>query len=426
MEDRIRLSIRENGSVNNEENESFLAHSETFDAQTLETSKESSLNRLESVDALRGFAIWVMILVNNSGNSYSVLMHSYWNGLTLADFVMPFFLFIVGISVILSTRSMLKKQVKKSDILKKGLVRTLKLFLLGLLLSNGWPLINLNYFRFLGVLQRIAFCYIFVLLVTLYIPVNNRFQTSQFHILVSYLGYWIVAACMMFIYLFLMYGWNVPGCGRGQVGTTCNAPQYIDSQVLTPNHMYGNPTCLKSDPPCPYFDPEGILTTIGAVTSTFFGVYYALIIEYYTDTPSRYLRWIPLSVTLIIIGLILDYTGAIPFNKNLYSLSYIVFMAGCSGAMLCVCYFIIDIQKFDLPLRPFIWLGMNSIFIYVGSEAFLYFPLYQLIWNNETLYDLLFDPINSPLKKFFWAFSFANFWVAVAYFLYKRKIFIKL
>lgn len=40
-----------------------------------------------------------MILVDDLGGIIPVINHSPWNGLTLADFVMPFFLFMVGVSL---------------------------------------------------------------------------------------------------------------------------------------------------------------------------------------------------------------------------------------------------------------------------------------------------------------------------------------
>jgi heparan-alpha-glucosaminide N-acetyltransferase len=40
-----------------------------------------------------------MILVDDAGGVYERIDHSPWNGCTLADFVMPFFLFIVGVAI---------------------------------------------------------------------------------------------------------------------------------------------------------------------------------------------------------------------------------------------------------------------------------------------------------------------------------------
>jgi heparan-alpha-glucosaminide N-acetyltransferase len=45
-----------------------------------------------------------MILVDDAGGVYPRIDHSPWNGCTLADFVMPFFLFIVGVAIALALK----------------------------------------------------------------------------------------------------------------------------------------------------------------------------------------------------------------------------------------------------------------------------------------------------------------------------------
>lgn len=45
-----------------------------------------------------------MILVDDAGGAYARIDHSPWNGCTLADFVMPFFLFIVGVAIALALK----------------------------------------------------------------------------------------------------------------------------------------------------------------------------------------------------------------------------------------------------------------------------------------------------------------------------------
>lgn len=42
-----------------------------------------------------------MMVVDYGGSIIPVIAHSPWNGLHLADFVMPFFLFIAGVSLAL-------------------------------------------------------------------------------------------------------------------------------------------------------------------------------------------------------------------------------------------------------------------------------------------------------------------------------------
>ena len=61
-----------------------------------------SVQRLLSLDVLRGITIAFMILVNNNGGSgsWGFMNHAAWNGLTPTDLVFPTFVFVVGISIV--------------------------------------------------------------------------------------------------------------------------------------------------------------------------------------------------------------------------------------------------------------------------------------------------------------------------------------
>ena len=66
---------------------------------------ETQSDRLLSVDILRGLTIIFMIIVNDPGSwshVYAPLLHAEWNGITPTDYIFPTFLFIVGVSIVLS------------------------------------------------------------------------------------------------------------------------------------------------------------------------------------------------------------------------------------------------------------------------------------------------------------------------------------
>ncbi|RHN48535.1 putative heparan-alpha-glucosaminide N-acetyltransferase [Medicago truncatula] len=113
--------------------------------------------RVATLDAFRGLTIVLMILVDDAGGAYSRIDHSPWNGCTLADFVMPFFLFIVGVAIALA----LKKIPKINYTVKKIILRTLKLLFWGILLQGGYSHapdelvygVNMKFIRWCGILQ---------------------------------------------------------------------------------------------------------------------------------------------------------------------------------------------------------------------------------------------------------------------------------
>ncbi|KAK6805684.1 hypothetical protein RDI58_003469 [Solanum bulbocastanum] len=90
--------------------------------------------RLLSLDIFRGLTVVLMIFVEYAGGIYPSVNHSPWNGITLADFVMPFFLFIVGVSLALAYKNLPCRLIAT----RKAIYRGIKLFIIGLFLQGGY------------------------------------------------------------------------------------------------------------------------------------------------------------------------------------------------------------------------------------------------------------------------------------------------
>jgi predicted acyltransferase len=117
--------------------------------------------RLVSLDAFRGAAVALMVLVNDPGSeadSYAPLRHADWHGWTLTDTVFPSFLWIVGVAITLSLGKRAAAGIPRGQLLLQAARRAVILFALGLL-SYALPHFDLGTQRILGVLQRIAICY---------------------------------------------------------------------------------------------------------------------------------------------------------------------------------------------------------------------------------------------------------------------------
>ncbi|KAF8771947.1 Heparan-alpha-glucosaminide like protein [Argiope bruennichi] len=115
---------------------------------------KSTKQRLRSLDTVRGIAIIVMIFVNYGGGRYWYFEHAHWNGLTVADLVFPWFIWMMGMSMAFSLKSQLRKIVSKKKIFYKIVKRSVKLFILGVMLNTICLNVNLHELRILGVLQR--------------------------------------------------------------------------------------------------------------------------------------------------------------------------------------------------------------------------------------------------------------------------------
>jgi heparan-alpha-glucosaminide N-acetyltransferase len=124
--------------------------------------------RVLSLDAFRGFSIVIMIFVNYGGGGYWFFNHSTWNGLTVADLVFPWFIWIMGTSMAMSFDSLERSRAPTLDVLWKVVRRALILFGLGLFFINGGH--DYKTWRIPGVLQRFGVAYLVVGLILMFVP----------------------------------------------------------------------------------------------------------------------------------------------------------------------------------------------------------------------------------------------------------------
>ncbi|XP_027936131.1 heparan-alpha-glucosaminide N-acetyltransferase-like [Vigna unguiculata] len=368
-------------------------------------SVKQKTKRVATLDAFRGLTIVVMVLVDDAGGAYPHIDHSPWNGCTLADFVMPFFLFIVGVAIALA----LKRIPKVRDAVKKIILRTLKLLFWGVLLQGGYSHapddlsygVDMRFIRWCGILQRIALVYCVVALIETYTTKlrPSSLKPGQLSIFSAY--QWFGGFVAFVIYMVTTLSLYVPDwsfvdynsqeakrytiqCGmRGHLGPACNAVGYVDRQVWGVNHLYSQPVwtrskeCTLSSPAeGPFlknapswcrapFEPEGLLSSISAILSGVIGIHYGHVLIHFKGHSERLKQWLSLGFVLFTIGLILHFTHAIPINKQLYSLSYVCFTAGAAGIVFSVLYLLIDVWKLRTPFLLLEWIGMNAMLVFV-------------------------------------------------------------
>lgn len=366
--------------------------------------------RLVSLDTFRGLTIAAMILVNNPGNwgrIYAPLRHAAWHGWTPTDWIFPFFLFIMGVALALSLQSRREAGLVPGVMWRKVLRRAAILFLLGLFLS-GYPSFDLETLRTMGVLQRIALCYLLLTGTVLWVP-KLRYQ-------------WLVMATFLAIYLAVMLGLEVPGYGRGDWSPEGNAGGYLDRLILGPAHL------LLGGP----YDPEGLVTTLGAVLSGFIGWLFGRVLVRTADQLQIVRRWLAWSIMLTAAGWLLGWI--MPINKQLWTPSYVLFTGGLAGLGLAACYWLMEMRRITVWGRPFAILGRNSLAIFWLS-GFLVRNLVALKVGTDggsvSAWTWLYRNGFAnwlPAYPASLAFALANvaFWLGVAWILYRRRIFIKL
>ncbi len=382
-------------------------------------SKSDNLNssiRLECIDIFRGLTMALMLMVNNPGNPNTIpvqLEHASWNGFTLADLVFPFFLFIMGVVVPVSINNRLAKGTGKITIIVHIFLRSIQIFLLGLVL-NGFPLFDLNTIRIPGVLQRIAVVYLFSAL--LYLLCKSIFKKETVQMGVQLL----TSVFLLLLYGVLLKVVHVPGYGQGVMELQGNLVQYIDLKLL-PGHLYK-----------PDWDPEGILSTLPALASGIIGVLAGMILI----KPNK---WIIKMAVFIGSGGLLLLAAALlntvfPYNKNLWSSSYVLLTSGLGILLLAFFYLLTDRMKSGKIFKPFKAIGASAIFVYFVSElirrTLWLIPVQDATGSTMTLKIWLTTRLISPwahgLDSLYFSIFYVMVWLVIMGVLYHRKIYIRL
>ncbi|ELT89271.1 hypothetical protein CAPTEDRAFT_227545 [Capitella teleta] len=368
--------------------------SATDDAETTAVNKTHK-ERLRSLDAFRGMSLTIMIFVNYGGGGYWFFDHSYWNGLTLADLVFPWFTWIIGTALALSIQGQMRRGKTKFSIAAKIIRRTCVLFALGIVLGSGGGSepVDVQTLRIPGVLQRLAISYLVVALLHLiFAKANKDHQPSRLDMVRDITDHWpqwgivlVMVACHLGL-TFLLPISDVEGtCPTGYLGPgglheggkyencTGGAAAVIDRWFFSRQHVYQTPTCKEVYKTVEPHDPEGILGTLTSIFLCFLGLQAGVILTTFKQKSPRMRRWIVWGIILgLIAGLLCGFKqdgGWIPVNKNLWSLSFVLGLASMAFVLLAVFYLLIDVHGLWSG-APFLYPGMNSIAVYVSHIVF--------------------------------------------------------
>ena len=364
--------------------------------------------RLYSLDVFRGITVAAMILVNNPGSWDSVyppLLHAKWNGCTPTDLIFPFFLFIVGVSIHFAYQTKLAEGLNQKMFLKI-LKRTIIIFSLGIFLSL-FPKFNFSVVRIPGVLQRISLVFFFCSLI--YFKANWLAQIRVAIILL--VGYFMV---MTFV--------PVPNFGPANLEPETNLGAWLDRFLLN-GHLWAQSKT---------WDPEGLLSTVPAIATGVLGMLTGKLFST-VEEPEQKTSWLFfLGALLILFGL--AWGMVFPINKSLWTSSYVLYTAGIAMQFLAASYWLIDVQGFKKWSTPFLYYGMNAIFVFVASgllakilirtkitlEDDKEISLWSYLYQN--LYASWLSPHNASLL---FALTLLGIFLIILWWMYKKKIFVK-
>jgi len=362
--------------------------------------------RLISLDAMRGFAIAAMILVNFPGNwnhVYSPLLHSEWNGLTFTDLIAPFFLFIVGVSVVLAYTRRMERGSPGKYLYSRILIRFFKIFAVGILLNvlALYPEFSFSDMRWTGTLPRIAFVFLACSLIFL----NTGWKGQAWTGGIILAAYWLIMTCI-----------PTPGAGRVMLEPGINIAAWVDSHLM-PGRMWQGT-----------WDPESILTTFPAIATGITGMLAGHILVSKRSREGKVLL-------LMAAGYIAAAAGylwglAFPVNENLWTSSFVLVTSGMASVTLGAAYFLVDIRGYRFGTAPGIIFGANAITAYVlGDILALFFYLMPVSIHtlNEHFIALLTSAGSSPeFASLIYALLFVGIVFIPVWVLYRKRIFIKL
>ena len=358
--------------------------------------------RLLSLDALRGFDMFWIVgaedlvrgleKISDTGPIRLIadqLQHKPWAGFHFEDLIFPLFVFIIGVSLVFSLTKTLEQSGRRAAIIRI-LRRSVLLYLLGILYYGGLST-PFEKIRLLGVLQRLAVCYLFASLLFCYLKPKALAGVCAGLLL----GYW---ALLSFV--------SVPGHGAGNFAEGANLANYVDQQYLPLRKWDGD------------HDPEGLLSTLPAIASCLLGVFAGLLLKN-TAVPDR-----KKVVYLIAAGLACLAVGWLwhlnfPVIKKIWTSSFVLVAGGYSCLLLAVFYQVIDVWKIQKWATPFVWIGVNPITIYVGGRFIDFEAIAKLFVGGEVNKHFgAYGELVLALTTLAFGFWFLRF-------LYQRKIFLR-
>jgi predicted acyltransferase len=352
-------------------------------------------SRLVSLDAFRGATIAAMILVNNPGTwsaLYWPLGHAAWHGWTPTDLIFPFFLFIVGVAISFSRKTTFRAALRRSAII----------FGLGLLLAL-YPSFDLATLRIPGVLQRIAICYLAAWALSRTKPVVQA----------------VAAAALAVAYWALMTQVPVPDGTPPNLEPETNFGAYVDRAVFGTAHLWRQSRT---------WDPEGLFSTLPAVTTTLLGLLAGRFIRSERTPERKALGLVAGGAAVALLGL--GWGWVFPINKNLWTSSFALFTAGMGSMTLGLCYYVADVRGHRGWTRPFVIYGVNAIAVYVLSgllaDTLGWIQVGDGVSLQEWIYTRVYAPLASPVNaSLLYAITNVALLFLIAWWMDRRQLYVK-
>jgi predicted acyltransferase len=405
---------------------------------------------------MRGLTIAGMILVTDPGTYSAVfppLLHAAWQGATPTDMIFPTFLFMVGISIVFSTRARLRPHAgpsaTRAQLIAHIALRALVLIVLGLLI-NGFPTYDLHHLRIPGILQRIALCYAAAAL--LYLAISrpaigrpdhagiappNSAQTAASPNRAAVLLAMLIAVILIGYWALLRF-FPVPGFGPARYDSLGYLGAYIDRAIFTTRHLWAwglTPGYGVT------YDPEGLLSTLPALANTLLGMLTGVWLR--MRRPARGKVADLLFFGTLLVAVAWPLAPLMPINKRIWTSTFALLSGGVSLLALGLLYWFLDLRNMDLRSTPRSMKPVISFARIFGTNAILAFVFSSVLTASldaihlqtagGTLslhragYQYLFAPWLPPrISSLAYALAIVALNAVLLYPLYRKRIFLRI
>ena len=355
-----------------------------------------------------------MIIVNSPGSGatpFGPFSHAAWHGFTPTDLVFPSFLFAVGNAMSFSADKL--AAMTNSAFLLKIFKRTLLIFVIGFLMywfpffmmrEGHLALRPFSETRVMGVLQRIALCYLFASLLVRYLSVRTVITVS----VVLLVGYWLL--------LLAFDTHNDP------YAMLTNTGSLMDMYIFGEKHLYHGEGVA--------FEPEGLLGTLPAIVNVVIGYYAGIFIRKNGKNHETIGKLFLAGGALILLALV--WNSWFPINKKLWTSPFVLLTTGIDLHIIAALIYIVELrnQAESRWTKFFTILGKNPLFIYILSELLLIIlyliqasPNQNLLeWINASFFQVIAP---GPFGSLLFAISFMLVCWSVGWWLDKKKIYIR-
>jgi predicted acyltransferase len=380
------------------------------------TAGKSATERLVSIDALRGFDMFWIVggedLAKALGNWFGEptksfvreqLTHADWEGFRFYDLIFPLFLFLVGVVLPFSLGKIRDQGATGAGVYWRVLRRAALLFFLGLVYYGFLQFRPPDQQRFVGVLQRIAVCYLVAALIYL----HTRVRTQVLILLAILVGYWALLAFVA-----------PPDSFAGDYRKEHNLSGWVDRHYLPGKIFKGY---------YEYGDNEGLLSTIPAVGTALLGVLAGQCLRSQRSKGIKLLALMAAGGICLGLGYVwswqLPARYHFPIIKNIWTSSFVLWAGGWSFLLLALFYAIIDVLKLRGWSFFFVVIGMNAITIYMAEKILSFSTLSQFFLGG--IAKLCGDRFGAPVHQVvLTAGAVALAWL-LCYHLYRQKMFLR-